>query len=388
VTWATDDWENKPNANALRWGTSTTSASTPTWRPSQTRRASACSDSRSSRSRRARSRRMRASWTASARERELLQLPVRLRGPGRRHRVLRRPHVRSGRDPLPLRGRLRDAPLARGDLQRRARQRLRRPDRLPGLDCCTPAPAPVATTTATASRPATATTPAPTRGAGRARRSSSASRRARGARRSCRASRRPIRAASWSRSPTTRSGRDPSDFVASASCVPVAGPGVTTSSDMSDPGIGGAFFYLVRATNACPRATARSARARTERPATGAPARRRSVPKRRPSGGSPVGPACVEVRRARRSGPVPAFSTAASRCAAASTERSRSDSGSGPPSPGAWWHGAAASTVPASGGAFRANSSVTIRGRPRALRAVPLCASRPAGPSRLAHRSR
>jgi len=44
----------------------------------------------------------------------------------------------------------------------------------------------------------------------------------------------------------------PADFVASASCLPVAGPGVTTSSDLSDPGTGGVFFYLVRATNACP----------------------------------------------------------------------------------------------------------------------------------------
>jgi len=44
----------------------------------------------------------------------------------------------------------------------------------------------------------------------------------------------------------------PSNFVTSASCVTVAGPGVTTSSDPSDPGAGGAFFYLVRATNACP----------------------------------------------------------------------------------------------------------------------------------------
>jgi len=32
----------------------------------------------------------------------------------------------------------------------------------------------------------------------------------------------------------------------------VAGPGATTASDMSDPGTGGVFFYLVRATNACP----------------------------------------------------------------------------------------------------------------------------------------
>ena len=45
---------------------------------------------------------------------------------------------------------------------------------------------------------------------------------------------------------------NPADFVAAASCLPVAGPGVTTSSDMSDPGTGGVFFYLVRATNACP----------------------------------------------------------------------------------------------------------------------------------------
>jgi len=44
----------------------------------------------------------------------------------------------------------------------------------------------------------------------------------------------------------------PADFVASASCLPVAGPGVTTCSDLSDPGTGGVFFYLVRATNACP----------------------------------------------------------------------------------------------------------------------------------------
>ncbi len=44
----------------------------------------------------------------------------------------------------------------------------------------------------------------------------------------------------------------PADFVASASCLPVAGPGVTTCSDMSDPGTGGVFFYLVRATNTCP----------------------------------------------------------------------------------------------------------------------------------------
>ncbi len=44
----------------------------------------------------------------------------------------------------------------------------------------------------------------------------------------------------------------PADFVTSASCLPVAGPGVTTNSDMSDPGTGGVFFYLVRASNACP----------------------------------------------------------------------------------------------------------------------------------------
>jgi hypothetical protein len=44
----------------------------------------------------------------------------------------------------------------------------------------------------------------------------------------------------------------PADFVASASCLPVTAPGVTTTSDLSDPGAGGAFFYLVRATNACP----------------------------------------------------------------------------------------------------------------------------------------
>jgi len=44
----------------------------------------------------------------------------------------------------------------------------------------------------------------------------------------------------------------PANFVASASCLPVTGPGVTTTSDLSDPGPSGLFFYLVRATNACP----------------------------------------------------------------------------------------------------------------------------------------
>lgn len=45
---------------------------------------------------------------------------------------------------------------------------------------------------------------------------------------------------------------NPADFVASASCLGTAGASVTTTSDSSDPGAGGVFFYLVRATNACP----------------------------------------------------------------------------------------------------------------------------------------
>lgn len=42
------------------------------------------------------------------------------------------------------------------------------------------------------------------------------------------------------------------DFAASASCLPPTGAGVMTTSEFSDPGTGGAFYYLIRATNACP----------------------------------------------------------------------------------------------------------------------------------------
>ncbi len=50
---------------------------------------------------------------------------------------------------------------------------------------------------------------------------------------------------------TLRSG-DPGDFVANGTCVESDGGPDTTASDVSNPMIGAAFYYLVRAESRCP----------------------------------------------------------------------------------------------------------------------------------------